>query len=106
MPGNERRTRGRPRKTSEKDKKLSLKYIEEEIDDLTIFGGVLAYANLQQKYENTPKEEEMTLDAFEDKIEEFKSQKIYKTEIKTVEEIKQNPQEQNSTPTAGDKKEG
>ena len=59
--------------------KLSLKEIEEEIDDPTIFEGVLAYAKLQKKYTEKPKDKDMTLKEFEAKLEEFKTQKIYKT---------------------------
>ena len=79
MPKINRRGRGRPKIPTENTGKLSLKEIEEEIDDPTIFEGVLAYAKLQKKYTEKPKDKDMTLKEFEAKLEEFKTQKIYKT---------------------------
>ena len=71
--------RGRKPKTqSISDEQLSLEDIEEEIDDPTIFEGVLAYAGLQQQYTTKPKDKTMSLKGFEAKIDEFKKQKIYK----------------------------
>ena len=73
-----RRSRGRPKNQSESGEKLSLKDIEKEIDDPTIFNGVLAYKQLQKDYIDKPKEEKMTLTEFETAREEFKKEKIYK----------------------------
>ena len=77
MPA-KRRSRGRPKKQSEDGEKLRLKDIEKEIDDPTIFEGVLAYKQLQKDYIDKPKEETMTLTEFETAREEFKKEKIYK----------------------------
>lgn len=68
------------------DVKLSLQDLEEEIDDSALFYGVLAYLKLQKQYLKQSKEEILTLNEFQEKIVEFKKQKIYKKE--EVEEVK------------------
>jgi hypothetical protein len=104
MPA-KRRSKARPKtsSTTEEGRKLSLKDIKEEIDDLTIFEGVLAYAKLQQKYSTNPKEVEMSFKEFEAKIEEFKKEEIYKPET-TLETSK--AQDVQTTPTGDNKQEG
>ena len=77
MPG-KRRSRGRPKTQPEDTVKVSLMDIAEEIDDPTIFNGVLAYKQLQKDYIDKPKEEKMTLTEFETAMDDFKKQKIYK----------------------------
>lgn len=101
--------RGRkPKITSEDNVKLSLKDIEEAIDDPTIFNGVLAYKNLQKNYIDTPKDPSMTLTEFEAIIEDFKKQKIYKTKVDVnpeQESTQTTPQPEDST-TTKEKQEG
>lgn len=100
-----KRGRGRPRTQTVSDVKLSLMDIEEEIGDSTIFEGVLAHAKLQKKYTENPKDKEMSLKGFEEKIEEFKKQKIYKTTPQVKEE--ESPEApQNPTSPTEEKEEG
>lgn len=55
----------------------SFKELEEEVKDLSIFLGTIAYLKKMKEYKENPKQPFMTLEDFKEKIEEFKKQQIY-----------------------------